>query len=51
VVDLFHARLVEGGHLLLGHAESLHNLTSAFELVHLENDLVYRKPHGAGGRA
>jgi len=54
VLELLHARLQEGGFLLLGHSESLINLTAAFELVHLESDLVYRKPrtgaHG-GGRA
>ncbi|HEY8207439.1 MAG TPA: CheR family methyltransferase [Myxococcaceae bacterium] len=55
VLDLFYARLHEGGYLLLGHSESLINLTSAFELVHLKSDLVYRKPRGpspapAGGR-
>jgi chemotaxis protein methyltransferase CheR len=30
--------------LLLGHSESLLNVTTAFELVHLSEDLVYRKP-------
>jgi chemotaxis protein methyltransferase CheR len=28
----------------LGHSESLLNLSTAFELVHLREDLVYRKP-------
>jgi chemotaxis protein methyltransferase CheR len=46
VLDLFYDRLVEGGYLLLGHSESLINLSSAFELVHLESDLVYRRPEG-----
>jgi len=50
VLDLFHARLHDGGFLLLGHSESLINLTSAFELVHLQSDLVYRKPLAGGGR-
>ena len=40
----FHRRLVRGGYLLLGHSESLLNLSTAFELVHLEHDMVYRKP-------
>ncbi len=48
VLRTFHAKLRDGGWLLLGHSESLINLTADFELVHLESDLVYRKPpHGA----
>jgi chemotaxis protein methyltransferase CheR len=34
---------------MLGHSESLLNLSTAFELVHLRDDLVYRKPLGAPG--
>ena len=45
----FHEKLREGGWLLLGHSESLLNLTADFEMVHLKADLVYRKPLGAGG--
>jgi chemotaxis protein methyltransferase CheR len=37
-------KLVPGGYLLLGHSESLINLSTAFELVHLKNDMVYRRP-------
>ncbi len=44
VVEMFHRRLVPGGVLLLGHAESLLNVSTAFELLHLDDDLVYRKP-------
>jgi chemotaxis protein methyltransferase CheR len=40
----FHDKLRPGGWLLLGHSESLVNLTADFELVHLRADLVYRKP-------
>ncbi len=40
----FHDKLREGGWLLLGHSESLLNLTADFEIVHLKSDLVYRKP-------
>ena len=40
----FHEKLAEGGFLLLGHSESLLNVTADFELVHLKADLVYRKP-------
>jgi chemotaxis protein methyltransferase CheR len=45
-IDMFHERLYPGGVLLLGHSESLLNVTTAFELLHLREDLVYRKPHG-----
>jgi chemotaxis protein methyltransferase CheR len=44
VIDCLHERLVPGGILFLGHSESLLNVTTAFELVHLSEDLVYRKP-------
>jgi chemotaxis protein methyltransferase CheR len=44
VVATFHRKLTSGGYLLLGHTESLLNLSTAFQLVHLENDMVYRKP-------
>ncbi|MDB4943995.1 MAG: Chemotaxis protein methyltransferase CheR [Labilithrix sp.] len=44
VIDMFHERLVGGGVLLLGHSESLLNVSTAFELLHLKEDLVYRKP-------
>ena len=42
-----HDKLRPGGWLLLGHSESLINVTADFELVHLKNDLVYRRPLGA----
>lgn len=44
VIEMFHERLVPGGVLLLGHAESLLNVSTAFELIHLKEDLVYGKP-------
>jgi chemotaxis protein methyltransferase CheR len=44
VIDTLYRKLTKGGYLLLGHSESLINLTTAFELVHLKNDMVYRKP-------
>jgi chemotaxis protein methyltransferase CheR len=34
---------------MLGHSESLLNLSTAFELVHLRDDLVYRRPLDRGG--
>jgi chemotaxis protein methyltransferase CheR len=44
VIENLYDRLVPGGYLLLGHSESLLNVTTAFELVHLSEDLVYRRP-------
>lgn len=44
VVQTFAKKLTKRGYLLLGHTESLINLSTAFELVHLERDMVYRKP-------
>ena len=44
VVENFHDRLLGGGYLLLGHAESLMNISTSFTLKHLKNDMVYQKP-------
>jgi chemotaxis protein methyltransferase CheR len=44
VIGTFHDKLSPGGYLLLGHSESLINVTSAFELCQLEDELVYRRP-------
>jgi chemotaxis protein methyltransferase CheR len=46
VIDIFAERLYPGGVLLLGHSESLLNVSTAFELLHLKEDLVYKKPLG-----
>jgi chemotaxis protein methyltransferase CheR len=51
VIDIFHERLYPGGVLLLGHSESLLNVSTAFELFHLKEDLVYRKPKTFGAQA
>jgi chemotaxis protein methyltransferase CheR len=48
VIDTFYDRLYPGGYLLLGHSESLLNSTTAFELVHLSSDMVYRRPRARG---
>ncbi|MFZ2196200.1 MAG: CheR family methyltransferase, partial [Thermodesulfovibrionales bacterium] len=45
VIENFYDRLVDGGYLLLGHAESLINISTAFKLKHLKNDMVYQKPN------
>ena len=44
VVQSFYRSLAPGGYLLLGHSESLMNITTDFTLKHLRNDLVYQKP-------
>lgn len=44
LIASFYDKLREGGYLLLGHSESLINISNAFELLTLKNDMVYRKP-------
>ena len=44
VIEHFFDILKDGGYLLLGHTESLINLSADFELKHLKNDMVYQKP-------
>ncbi|WP_323137463.1 CheR family methyltransferase [Paraliomyxa miuraensis] len=44
IVEAFFDTLNPGGYLLLGHSESLLNVTTRFDLVHLSKDLVYRRP-------
>jgi chemotaxis protein methyltransferase CheR len=43
VIETFYQKLREGGFLLLGHSESLINLSNAFELRTLKHDMVYQK--------
>jgi chemotaxis protein methyltransferase CheR len=43
-IDTFEDKLRPAGHLLLGHSESLLNLSTSLELRHLTNDMVYRRP-------
>jgi chemotaxis protein methyltransferase CheR len=47
-VNSFFRKLVPGGYLLLGHSESLMNLTTVFKLKHLTKVMVYQKPGEAG---
>lgn len=48
VVGTFSERLAEGGYLLLGHAESLMNISTAFTLKHFQYDMLYQKPKKKG---
>ena len=51
VLRHLHARLADGGWLLLGHAESLLQDSADFEPVRLDRELVFRKPRAAVGGA
>ncbi len=44
VIENFYDKLEKGGFLLLGHAESLINISTSFVIRHLKNDMVYQKP-------
>ncbi len=44
LIQNFFQRLNDGGYLLLGHAESLINISTSFTLKHLKSDMVYQKP-------
>lgn len=44
VVESFFHRLRPEGFLLLGHSESLMNITTAFQLRHYTHDMVYQRP-------
>jgi len=48
VIASFHDKLREGGFLLLGHSESLINISTAFTLRTLRNDMVYQRPERPG---
>jgi chemotaxis protein methyltransferase CheR len=51
VVASFYERLNPGGYLMLGHSDSLLNITTEFELAQLSGDLAYRKPLTADRRS
>ncbi len=44
MIESFYQKLRDGGYLLLGHSESLINISTAFILRTLKNDMVYQKP-------
>jgi chemotaxis protein methyltransferase CheR len=43
VINAFYDNLLPGGYLLIGHSESLHNLSRAFKPEHHAGSIVYRK--------
>ena len=43
ILSLFHDRLSDGGYLLLGHSESLLDLSDRFEFASLTHDVAYRR--------
>jgi chemotaxis protein methyltransferase CheR len=47
-VSLFHQVLAPGGHLFLGHAESLARVSSSFLPIRFQGAIVYQKPEEAG---
>lgn len=47
VVETFFQRLNPEGFLLLGHSESLMNISNAFVLRHFTHDMVYQRPGSA----
>jgi chemotaxis protein methyltransferase CheR len=44
VIDTFYQRLRPDGFLLLGHSESLMNISNQFALRHYTHDMVYQRP-------
>jgi chemotaxis protein methyltransferase CheR len=49
VIESLFTSLHDGGYLLLGHSESLMNVTTQFKLRHFKNDMIYQKPLRSGG--
>jgi chemotaxis protein methyltransferase CheR len=43
VIDTFYRKLKVDGYLLLGHSESLINISTAFALRHFKHDMLYQK--------
>ena len=43
VINAFYDNLVPGGFLIIGHSESLHNITRAFKPIHFPGAIIYKK--------
>lgn len=49
VISRLYDQLHKGGFLLLGHSESLMNISTDFDLRHFIHDMVYQRPTGSQG--
>ncbi len=43
VINAFYDNLLPGGYLVIGHSESLHNITRAFKPIHYPGSIIYKK--------
>ncbi|NDV25498.1 protein-glutamate O-methyltransferase CheR [Desulfovibrio sp. JC010] len=43
VINAYYDNLLPGGYLIIGHSESLHNITRAFKPVHHPGAIIYQK--------
>ena len=43
VINEFYDNLLPGGYLIIGHSESLHNITRAFKPIHYPGSIIYKK--------
>jgi Methylase of chemotaxis methyl-accepting proteins len=43
VIGAFYDNLLPGGYLIIGHSESLHNISRAFKPIHYPGAIIYKK--------
>nr|WP_321256902.1 protein-glutamate O-methyltransferase CheR [uncultured Pseudodesulfovibrio sp.] len=43
VINAFYDNLLPGGYLIIGHSESLHNISRAFKPIHYPGAIIYKK--------
>lgn len=43
VINAYYDNLLPGGYLIIGHSESLHNITRAFKPIHFPGAIIYKK--------
>ena len=43
VINAYYDNLLPGGYLIIGHSESLHNITRAFKPIHYPGAIIYKK--------
>jgi len=43
VISSYYDNLLPGGYLVIGHSESLHNITRAFKPIHFPGAIIYKK--------